>query len=221
MKILYPILAVVLLVITVVAIAGFRGDHFQKPPFEVFPDMIYQAKVKDQVPNPFFADGVGNRTPVPGTVAEEMPTQNDYWSTGKWDETHWGNGIPVHEARLGLSALQIDAANMERGRERFNISCAVCHGAAGDGQGVAAKLGVNSVANYHSDAIIQRSDGDIFNTITNGKGQMIGLGYNISIDDRWRIIMYVRTLQRMQKAAWDDLTPEQQQALLDKQAKKQ
>ena len=39
------------------------------------------------------------------------------------------------------------------------------------------------------------SDGEIFNTITNGKGQMMGYGYNIAIDDRWRIIMYIRALQ--------------------------
>ena len=53
----YFFIAVVLLVVAVVASAGFRGHYFNKPPFELFPDMNYQDKVKDQVPSSFFADG--------------------------------------------------------------------------------------------------------------------------------------------------------------------
>jgi mono/diheme cytochrome c family protein len=215
----YFYIAVALAVIVVVAAAGFRGHHFTSPPFEVFPDMNYQDKVKDQVPNTFFADGIGARAPIPGTVALEMPAQSDYWSTGKWSETNWGDGIPVHEARDGGAALQIDAANMERGRERYNISCAVCHGAAGDGKGITSKYGLNGAADYHTGRLVQASDGDIFNTISNGKGQMLGYAYNISIDDRWRIIMYIRALQRSQNAALEDASPKEQTELQSKLAK--
>ena len=56
------------------------------------------------------------------------------------------------------------------------------------------------------------TDGDIFNTITNGKGQMLGYGYNITIDDRWRIVMYIRALQRSQNATLADASPEEQAA---------
>src|SRR5260221_4211410 len=98
MKLRYFFLALVILVIGIVSIAGFRGQHSAKPPFEIFPDMNYQDKVKDQVSSPFFADGVAARAPIPGTIALEMPAQNDYGATGKWDDTHWGYGIPVHNA---------------------------------------------------------------------------------------------------------------------------
>ncbi len=57
------------------------------------------------------------------------------------------------------------------------------------------------------------SDGEIFNTITNGKGQMLGYGYNIAIDDRWRIIMYIRALQHSENAPMQDASPEEQQEL--------
>ena len=80
---------------------AFAAITSRKPPFEIFPDMNYQDKVKDQVPSAFFADGNSARAPIPGTVAEEMPAQNDYWATGKWDDTHWGDGIPVHDASDG------------------------------------------------------------------------------------------------------------------------
>ena len=209
----YFFLALALAVIAVVSIAGPRGSHSTKPPFEIFPDMNYQDKVKDQVASPFFADGVAAREPIPGTVAMEMPAQNDYWASGKWDETHWGDGIPVHEARNGGRALQLDSADMARGRERYTISCEVCHGAAGDGKGITSKYGLNGAANYHQDKFRTMTDGEIFNTITNGKGQMFGYGYNITIDDRWRIVMYIRALQRSQNAVVDDASPEEQAQL--------
>src|SRR5476649_1862966 len=211
MKLSYFLLGLALAVITVVSIAGFRGQHFAKPPFEVLPDMIYQDKVKDQVPSAFFGDGNSARAPIPGTVAVEMPAQNDYWATGKWDDTHWGDGIPVHEARDGGRALQIDEANMARGRERYTISCEVCHGAAGDGQGITAKYGLNGAASYHVDRLRQETDGQLFDTISNGKGQMLGYGYNVTIDDRWRIVMYVRALQHSQNATLVDVNPVDQE----------
>jgi mono/diheme cytochrome c family protein len=219
MKLRYFFLALALAVVTVVSIAGFRGQHSAKPPIEIFPDMIYQDKVKDQVPSAFFADGVAARAPIPGTVAVEMPAQNDYWATGKWDETHWGDGIPVHDAVDGGRALRIDEADMARGRERYTISCEVCHGAAGDGKGITSKYGLNGAANYHIDRLRQEPDGKLFDTITNGTGQMLGYGYNITIDDRWRIVMYLRALQRSQNAAVEDASPEEQKELQKKAAK--
>jgi mono/diheme cytochrome c family protein len=213
MNLRYFFLGLLVAIVAVIATAKWRGHHFTAPPFEIFPDMNYQDKVKDQQPSKFFADGNSARPPIPGTVAMEMPAQNDYWATGKYDDTHWGNGIPVHEARDGGRALAIDDANMGRGRERYTINCAVCHGAAGDGQGVVTKFGLTGVASYHTDRLRQDSDGDLFNTITNGKGQMLGYGYNITIDDRWRIVMYVRALQRSQQAPYSDATPDEQAAL--------
>ncbi len=213
MKLSYFFLALAVAVVGVVSIAGFRGQHFTKPPFEIFPDMNYQDKVKDQVPSDFFADGAAAREPIPGTVAVEMPAQNDYWATGKWDDMHWGDGIPAHEAVDGDRPLRIDAADMDRGREEYAINCEVCHGAAGDGKGITSKYGLNGAANYHQDKYRTMTDGEIFNTITNGHGQMLGYGYNVAIDDRWRIIMYIRALQRGQNAAVEDASPEEQAQL--------
>jgi mono/diheme cytochrome c family protein len=213
MMLRYFFLALLLVAVAVVAMAGFRGHHFSQPPFEVFPDMNYQPKVKDQVPSAFFSDGSASRPPIAGTVAEEMPAQNDYWSTGKWDDTHWGDGIPVHGARDGGAALAIDDVNLARGRERYTINCSMCHGAAGDGKGITSLYGLNGAANYNTDRLRTTPDGDIYNTITNGKGQMMGYGYNITIDDRWRIVMYVRALQHSENASINDASPEEQAQL--------
>jgi mono/diheme cytochrome c family protein len=205
-------LAVLLAVIAIVAMAGFRGHHFRKPPFEIFPDMNYQPKVKDQQPSNFFADGVASRPPVDGTIAEEMPAVLDYWATGKYDATHWGDGIPVHPSHNGERPLTVSDADMARGQERYQINCAVCHGAAGDGKGITSQYGINATS-YQSDRLRTMNDGEIFNTITNGKGQMMGYGYNIAIDDRWRIVMYIRALQHAQNAKLQDASASEQQQL--------
>jgi mono/diheme cytochrome c family protein len=213
MMLRYFFLALALVTIGIVALAGFRGHHFTSPPFEIFPDMNYQDKVKDQMPSAFFSDGVASRPPISGTVAEEMPAQNDYWATGKWDDAHWGDGIPVHAARDGLTPLAVDEMNLARGRERYGIDCAVCHGATGAGNGITSKYGLNGAANYNTDRLRQASDGDIFNTITNGKGQMMGYGYNLTIDDRWRIVMYIRALQHASNAKLQDASAAERQQL--------
>jgi mono/diheme cytochrome c family protein len=210
---LYGALALILTIVIVVSIFGPRGHHFTKPPFEIFPDMNYQDKVKDQVGSAFFSDGMASRAPIDGTVAEEMPAKIDYWASGKWDATHWGDGIPIHEARDGRPALAVDDANMARGRERYAIDCAVCHGGTGKGDGITSKYGLNGAANYHTDRLRAASDGDLFNTITNGHGQMMGYGYNLTIDDRWRIVMYIRALQHSQNATLPDASPDEQRKL--------
>jgi mono/diheme cytochrome c family protein len=213
MKLTHVFLAIAIVAVAVVATLGGRGHHFTRPPFEIFPDMNYQDKVKDQQASAFFADGIASRPPIDGTVAEEMPAKNDYWATGKWDDSHWGDGIPVHGATEDAPALAVDDVNLARGRERYTINCAMCHGVAGKGDGITSKYGLNGAANYNTDRLRTASDGDIFNTITNGKGQMMGYGYNIAIDDRWRIVMYIRALQHSENAKIEDASMEERQQL--------
>ncbi len=215
MKLTYFFLGWAIFVVSFVLLAGFRSGHFQNPPMEIFPDMVYQGKVKDQTTSTFFSDGISGRAPIPGTVSIDMPAVNDYWATGKWDDTHWGDGIPVHPATANGPALQVDLRNLARGRERYTIYCAMCHGAAGNGNGITSKYGLVGAANYNLERLLHESDGTLYDTISNGKNTMLGYGANISIDDRWRIVMYVRTLQYSQNAPYADAPPEIQ-AELDK-----
>lgn len=207
-----------LLVVVVVSMAGFRGQFFKEPPIEIFPDMDHQPKVKAQVPSKFFADGRGNRLPVPGTVPVgyssplrdqetgeivkmEGPYKDiafgalpDYYNTGKIGD-RWGTGIP----------LEVTMEVMDRGRERYNISCKVCHGAVGLGNGITTEFGLAAVANLQLERIRVMADGEIFNTITHGKNTMMGYGHNIQVEDRWAIIAYIRALQRAQNATIEDV----------------
>jgi cytochrome c5 len=217
--------------IAVIAVFGFRGQKGTQPPTEVFPDMVRQPKVRAQAPLDFFADGRGPRLPVAGTVpiGYEMPRPDtpenepaavgpwshpqesfsvgtDYYNTGKMRD-QWGTGIP----------LQVTPELMERGQQRFNITCAMCHGATAAGNGITKQYGLATVVSLQDERIRKMSDGEIFNTITNGKNTMMAYGPNIIVADRWAIIAYLRALQRSQNAAVADV-PEEHRAELDKPA---
>jgi mono/diheme cytochrome c family protein len=214
--------------LALVAILGFRGQKGAAPPFEVFPDMVRQVRVRPQAPLEFFADGRGPRLPVAGTVpiGYEMPKPanprgvppgenishqrlafsvgTDYYNTGKMGQ-NWGTGIPI----------QVTPEVMQRGRERFNITCAMCHGATAAGNGITKAHGLATVVTLQDDRIRQMADGEIFNTITNGKNTMMAYGPNIMVADRWAIITYLRALQRSQNATVADI-PEEHRAEMDK-----
>jgi mono/diheme cytochrome c family protein len=110
--------------------------------------------------------------------------------------------------------LPVTGPLLQRGRERFNIYCTPCHGALGDGNGINKKLGVMpAVANLQDKRIVEMADGEIFNTITFGKGLMGAHGPLVAVADRWAIVAYLRALQLSQLGSVDDLPPDQQAAL--------
>ncbi|MEM1157598.1 MAG: cytochrome c [Verrucomicrobiota bacterium] len=186
---------VIALVLTV-CVFGFRGTEFKKPPFEVFDDMDHQPKYKSQNTSFLFADGRVDRKPVAGTIPFNREIENEYLLTGQMDGV-WGAGFPI----------EITQAVLERGQERYNINCTVCHGETGAGNGIATQYGVAGVANYHSSVFREMPEGQIYNTIINGKGLMIGLPH-IQPEDAWAIVAYIRVLQRSKNATMEDVPEE-------------
>lgn len=227
----YFLLLLTFVSLLVLAMAGLRDYSFlphktKRPPIELFPDMVRQDKVKAQAPSAFFADGRGARVPIAGTVpmgytqpSAEISTngavmgspyevvlfagKEDYANTGKLG-TNWGNGLP----------FTATPATLQRGHDRYEIQCAVCHGSTGTGNGIATKYGLVGVANFHQQRLRDMNDGEIYNTIVNGKNTMLGYGATIQVPDRWAIVAYIRALQRSQNASIADVPSDQQAALL-------
>lgn len=202
----YFVLGFAMLVLVVVLVAGLRGPElrrFTSPPIEIFPDMDRQPKYKSQKQTGFFADGRIDRAPVSGTVPYGKPLKTSYYGSGLI-EGNWGDGFPEE--------VEVTPALLERGRERYNINCAVCHGPAGGGDGVTSKYGLVGIANFHQPMFVEMTDGQIFYTISNGKGQM-GPYRHIKVRDRWAIVAYVRALQRARMGRADELPGEMLQEL--------
>jgi mono/diheme cytochrome c family protein len=192
------------LVLAVVAVAGFRGEKSTKPPIELFPDMDRQPKLRPQVPNGFFANGMSSQLPVPGTVARGAAYEDNPMNTGKeTGTTNFVEHLPV----------KITAELLARGQQRYQINCAPCHSAVGDGKGITSKYGILNAVSLHDPRIVKMADGEIFNTITHGKNTMGAYGANVVINDRWAIIAYVRALQRSRLGDLADVPADQQAAL--------
>ncbi len=195
----YFLLIFALLVVLVMGVAGKRGSMSRRPPIEVFPDMDRQPKLRPQTANGFFSDGLSSQLPVAGTVARNSPYEDSPANTGKISgTTNWVQTIPV----------PVTATLLARGQERFNINCSPCHGASGDGKGITTKFGMAVIADLHDGKtrkVVQQADGEIFNTITYGKGLMGPYGANVTIQDRWAIIAYLRALQRSHLASLEDV----------------
>ena len=195
----YFLLVLGVTVIAVMVVAGKRGDLSRRPPIELFPDMDRQPKLRPQAANTFFKDGLSSQQPIDGAVARGSAYQDVPENTGKIPgTTNWVQTIPA----------PVTAQVMARGRERYDISCAPCHGAQGDGKGITTKFGMAVIADLHDAAgrkVPQQSDGQLFGTISYGKGLMLGYASTLSISDRWAIVAYVRALQRSHLGTIDDV----------------
>ncbi len=179
-----------------------------EPRIHLIQDMDNQAKYKPQRANPLFADGRAMRPPVAGTVARGQLRDDDAFYLGRVGESWVAIPVPVTETLL------------KRGQERFGIYCAPCHGLSGYGDGIVAKRADRlqegtwvPPASLHSEQVVARPDGHLFNTITNGIRTMPAYGPQIPEADRWAIVAYVRALQRSQHARIEDVPAEERASL--------
>ena len=150
-----------------------------------------------------FPDGRASRNAPVGTVARGQLRDDEWLYTGKVD------GLPAP-----AFPFAIGAAEMQRGRERFNIYCTPCHGLLGDGRGMVVQRGLRQAATYHQERLQRALPGYFFDVITNGFGAMQGYAEQIPPRDRWMIAAYVRALQLSQNASIDDV-PAADRARLD------
>jgi mono/diheme cytochrome c family protein len=194
---------------------GLQGKMSRKPPFELFPDMDRQAKLRPQEPNHFFASGVSSQLPVAGTIARGEPIQTTDGAVYGFEDSPVNTGFVTGTTNfVELNPLPITVEVIQRGHERFDIYCAPCHGKLGDGNGITKKIGVMpAVANLHDKRIVEMTDGEIFNTVTHGKGLMGAAGPLMPTQDRWAAIAYLRALQLSWLGSTNDLTAEQKAAL--------
>lgn len=166
-------------------------------------DMHNQPKAKPQSKSAFFADGRTGRLPVEGTVGRGQLREDDHLNRGKVDGK-FATTFP----------FAIDAAVLQRGRERYEIFCTPCHGATGLGNGMVVQRGFKVAASHHIDRLRNETNGYWFDVITNGFGVMPAAGPQVPVNDRWAIIAYVRALQLSRHAALTDVPEAERAAVL-------
>ena len=178
-------------------LAGCRGTKSDNPPFHMNLDMDFQEKFGPQEANPFFEDNAAMRMPVPGTVQRGELRDTSSLYRGRTAEGDYVENIPIAVTR----------EVMERGRDRYNVYCSVCHGRTGAGNGIIMRgdYGYTPASSYHVDRLRQAPDGYLYDVIANGVRNMPAYGQKVPVLDRWAIVAYIRALQRSQNASPDDL----------------
>jgi mono/diheme cytochrome c family protein len=162
-------------------------------------DMHVQPKYKPLAGTSFFGDGRSARPVVEGTVARGQLHLDEQLYTGK-----------VNGQLATTFPFPITRADLDRGRERYNIYCTPCHDASGTGRGMIVMRGFpQPPPSYHIDRLREAPVGHFFDVITNGLGNMYSYASRISPEDRWRIVAYVRALQLSQSATINDVPPQE------------
>jgi hypothetical protein len=158
-------------------------------------DMHDQPKYKPLRSSPFFDDARTSRPRIEGTVARGELAGDAERTTGK---DRGGRYVVA-------GPLPVTAELLRRGRERYDIFCAVCHDRAGTGRGMIVQRGYRRPESLHVDRLRTAPDGYFFENITAGFGVMPSYAAQVPVDDRWAIVAYVRALQLSQRATLADL----------------
>ncbi len=202
-------LAALLAMLPLACVARARYAHTSKPRIHIIQDMDNQPRFKAQQANPLFADGRAMRRAVEGTIARGTLRDDEHLYAGLV-RGEWAAAPP----------MPVDAALLERGRERFEIFCAPCHGLDGYGKGMVSRRADRlqegtwvPPLSFHDAAVRARPDGHLFNTITHGIRTMPAYGRQVPAADRWAIVSYLRALQKSQAAPLADVPSERRSEL--------
>jgi len=168
-------------------------------------DMHITPRYDAYAPSTFFPDGRSERPEVPGTVPHDELRTDELRYTGKI------NGVVANEF-----PFPITRADLERGRQRFNVNCSPCHDYTGSGHGMIVQRGFQAPPSYHIERLRNAPVGHFFDVITNGYGAMYSYASRVSPDDRWRIAAYIRALQLSQHATLTDVPAEERGQLTQK-----
>jgi mono/diheme cytochrome c family protein len=180
--------------------------------------MYDQPRYEPLESSEFFGDGLSARPQIEGTVARGQLRDDEPLHAGK-SAGRLVATVPqaayraIHARypqRFGRPFDDTDGAELrrallERGRERFDICCSVCHGRTGDGNGMIVQRGFRKPPSYHIDRLREAPAGHLFEVVSRGFGAMPSYANRVDVFDRWAIVAYLRALQLSANARIDDV----------------
>lgn len=195
-----------------------RGGISHDPPVHLVLDMDFQQKLRTQAEEHFegWHDQRASRLPVSDLFGKTLVVAKDSLPDPKLANKDANNQFVTKNplaANATVQHLGKTTTVIERGRECFEIHCAVCHGYTGQGgndpktgHGLVGRRWPVMVPNFHFQAgegkdnrVAMLSDGEYFEVISYGKATMPAYGARISVEDRWAIVHYIRALQQLSK----------------------
>lgn len=176
---------ILLLAALALTTVGCRQDMHDQPYYEPF-------EASD-----VFANGTTNQ-PIPaGTVARGLLKEDTHYWFGRDASGQWVDSLPA----------QIEGSRelLERGQERFEIYCSVCHASTGSGRGMIVQRGFKQPQPLYEQRLKDMPLGYFYDVATNGFGIMPAYSKQVPEDDRWAIAAYIRVLQVSQGSTLEEL----------------
>jgi mono/diheme cytochrome c family protein len=170
-------------------------------------DMQDQPRYKVYKKSDFFADGLSSRPQPEGTVARGFLKENKGFYTGKIDNPDLNVQVQTTTDASGNTLVSsfpndidefpvpVTKELIDRGQDRFNIYCIVCHGPNGNADGMVVRRGFPQPPTYHDDRLRNAPVGHFFDVMTNGWGKMNSYASVLPAADRWAVVAYIRALQ--------------------------
>jgi mono/diheme cytochrome c family protein len=147
--------------------------------------------------DPRYYQGIANPTAKEMKDGVSVPKPPE-WKAGQITEGYFVARVP--DAAVAMAGGW--GPMLQHGRQQFNVHCAACHGTSGkggagtDAYGIVGAYGLSvAPADVTGTTYQSLPDGQLFHTITNGKGSMPGYGHQVKVQDRWAIVAYLRVLQ--------------------------
>jgi mono/diheme cytochrome c family protein len=192
-------------VVLALGLAGCRTEQTLVTPDPHLERMLDQPKVRAYDEAPLLPHESAMQWPPEGTLAVDAPVGSSPLLTGA-DGDGYIREIPV----------RIDRALLETGRERFDVFCATCHGILGDGaSAVALQMALRKPPNLVVPPKTTDPAGDTFNTVRNGYGLMPSYKVQLSVNETWAVVAYLRALRLAQHARVSELPPDDRERLAE------
>ena len=182
----YPIIPLAAVMFLMMS-CNHKRNH---PGYAYMPDMYYSEAYDPYTANPLFRDSLTMQTPVKGTVARGHSPAYTFKAKSAEDQKRAGEEL--------VNLVPASAEALAKGKEQYDIFCVNCHGPLGDGKGFlfTSKRFPAQPTSLIGDLVKNKPDGEIYHVITLGtlSGLMGPHGAQISPENRWKIVHYVREL---------------------------
>ena len=181
------IIATLVVALALIALDGVLTPDHRVRNLEFFTEMVYSEAQESFSASALLPGGLTQQHLVDGVVIRERE--------------HFPYGSTPEEAERAGAELEspfadATAADLERGREVYGVFCIVCHDARGEGRGSVVQRGMLPPPSMHADRALAMRDGMMFHVLTRGQGNMASYEAQISADDRWRVVRWVREIQK-------------------------
>lgn len=180
-KKIYQLLSLMVLIVVLAACNNSK----ESPGYVYFPDMAYSQAYESFTENPNFRDSITQQAPVPGSIPRGFKpfhyeqTIDDY----------------ARSAEL-INPIANTEENITEGKHFYNIYCAICHGEGGEADGTIVKREkFQAPPSYFAEYMMELPDGKMFYSIHFGLRNMGSYASQLSQEERWKVILYINSLQ--------------------------